>query len=118
MVPSMSPSFFRLLVLTVFAAMGSDSLLESAQSLPVSTYCVTAGQCAELCRRFVEGGDGPQDFIRRAAFELGPPDTFKFSPATAPPPPVVDPTNVYSGTRAGNFSPAVADALPRIFRPI
>jgi DNA-binding beta-propeller fold protein YncE len=83
----------------------------------VSTYCVTADQCAALCRRFVEGGGGPEDFIRRAAFELGPPDTFKLPPATGSAPPVVDPTNVYSETRAGNFSPAVAGALPRIYSP-
>ncbi len=110
----MALPFPRLLVVALFAAVGSDSLLESAQSLPVSTYCVTADQCAALCRHFVEGDDRPEDFIRRAAFELGPPDTFKLPPATAAAPPVIDPTNVYSETRAGKFSPAVAGALPRI----
>ena len=70
-----------------------------------------------MCRHFVEGDDRPEDFIRRAAFELGPPDTFKLPPATAAAPPVIDPTNVYSETRAGNFSPAVAGALPRIYSP-
>lgn len=32
-------------------------------------------------------------------------------------PPVVDPTNLYSETGAGHMSPAVADALPRIYVP-
>ena len=32
-------------------------------------------------------------------------------------PPVVDPRNLYSETAAGNFSPAVAGALPRIYVP-
>ena len=113
----MSSSFFRLLILTVCAAAGSDSLLESAQSLPFSTYCVSAGQCAALCRHFVEGDNAPEDFIREAAFELGPPDTFKLPPATAKAPFASDPTNVYSESRAGNFSPAVAGALPRIYAP-
>lgn len=32
-------------------------------------------------------------------------------------PPVVDPTNLYSETRAGQMSPAVASALPRVYVP-
>jgi YVTN family beta-propeller protein len=32
-------------------------------------------------------------------------------------PPVVDPTNLYSETQAGKLSPAVKDALPRIYVP-
>jgi YVTN family beta-propeller protein len=32
-------------------------------------------------------------------------------------PPVVDPTNLYSETRAGRMSPAVAGALPRVYVP-
>ncbi len=32
-------------------------------------------------------------------------------------PPVVDPTNLYSETAAGKFSPAVAGALPRVYVP-
>ncbi len=32
-------------------------------------------------------------------------------------PPVPDPTNLYSETRAGMFSPAVASALPRVYVP-
>ncbi|MGO8834994.1 MAG: hypothetical protein ACLQE9_19535 [Roseiarcus sp.] len=90
--------------------------MESAQSLPVSTYCVTAGQCAALCRHFVEGDSGPEEFIRRAAYELGPPDSFTLPPSDGAPP-VVDPSNIYSETRANNFSPAVAGALPRIYSP-
>ena len=32
-------------------------------------------------------------------------------------PPVVDPANLYSETRAGKLSPAVAGALPRVYVP-
>jgi YVTN family beta-propeller protein len=32
-------------------------------------------------------------------------------------PPVIDPTNLYSEARAGNLSPAVAGALPRVYVP-
>src|SRR5260370_4406120 len=113
----MPTRFIGLLALGLRAAAGSDSLIGSAQSLTVSTYCVSAEQCAVLCRNFVEGGGTPEDFIRRAAFELGPPDEFKALPPAAPIPPVVDPANVYSEVRAGNFSPAVGNALPRIYSP-
>jgi DNA-binding beta-propeller fold protein YncE len=113
----MSPSTVRLLGLCLLAALGSDSWLGGAQSLPIATYCVTAGQCAALCRAFVEKGRTPEDFIRLASLELGPPDVFDLPPRDGGPPPLVDPTNVYSETRAGNFSPAVADALPRVYAP-
>ena len=113
----MSSRFIFWLVLALCAAVGSDCLLDSAESLPISTYCVSADQCAALCRRFVEGDRGPEDFIRQAAYELGPPDTFKLPQSSASTPPVVDPTNVYSEVGAINFSPAVAAALPRIYSP-
>ena len=113
----MSSRFIFWLALALCAAVGSDCLLGSAESLPISTYCVSADQCAALCRNFVEGDSTGEDFIRRAAFELGPAESFKPLPAPNAIPPVVDPTNVYSEVRAGNFSPAVADALPRIYSP-
>jgi DNA-binding beta-propeller fold protein YncE len=117
MVPTMSPAFLRLFALALCAAVGSDCLLESAQSLPVSTFCVSADQCAALCRRFVEHDATAEDFIRRAAYELGPPDLFHVAQASAAMPPVVDPANVYSEVGPNNFSPAVAGALPRIYSP-
>ncbi|HLH49761.1 MAG TPA: YncE family protein [Roseiarcus sp.] len=113
----MSPSLLRLAALGFFAVLGSDCLVGGAQSLPISTYCVTAGQCAELCRHLVEKGRTGQDFIRLAEYELGEPGVFNLPPREGAPPPLVDPTNVYSETRAGNFSPAVADALARVYAP-
>jgi DNA-binding beta-propeller fold protein YncE len=110
-------SVIPLLAIGLCAAVSSDALVPAAQSLPISTFCVTADQCAALCRRFVEGDNGPDDFIRKAAYELGPPDVFKGLPVNASIPPVVDPTNVYSEVGANKFSPAVADALPRIYSP-
>src|ERR1700722_19629006 len=100
----MSIRMVSALVLALCAGIGSDSLVETAQSLPVSTYCVTADQCAAICRRFVEGDQGPEDFIRKASFELGPPDSFRIAPSNVSSiPPVVDPTNVYSEVGADNF---------------
>ncbi|HXW20979.1 MAG TPA: hypothetical protein VEK35_10790 [Roseiarcus sp.] len=110
-------SGFRLLGLGLLAGLGSDSLLGGAQSLPAATFCVSAGQCASLCRSFVEKGRAAEDFVRLASLELGPPNVFDLPPRDFGPPPLVDPTNVYSEVRAGNLSPAVADALPRVYVP-
>src|ERR1700694_5962125 len=99
----MSRAYLPLFALALCAAAGSDSLLQSAQSLPVSTFCVTADQCAALCRSFVEGGARAQDSLRRPPFDLGPPESFKPLPAAVSIPPVVDPSNVYSEVRPGNF---------------
>jgi DNA-binding beta-propeller fold protein YncE len=112
-----SPALLRLLMLGLCAAAGSDCLTETAQSLPVTTYCVSAEQCAALCRRFVEHDRTGEDFIREAAFELGPPDTFHMGQANTAMPPVIDPSNVYSEVGPNNFSPAVAGALSRIYSP-
>jgi DNA-binding beta-propeller fold protein YncE len=112
----MSPSFLRLLGLGLFGVLGSTCLLGDAQSLPIPTYCVTAGQCASLCQTFVEKGRTGDDFIRLASLELGAPGVFNLPPKDDPPP-LIDPSNVYSETRAGNFSPAVAGALSRVYAP-
>ncbi len=107
----------RLLLLALFFGAGPDSLLESAQSLPISSYCVTAGQCASLCRSFVEGGRTASDFIQLAQFELGDPGVFRIANAAASIPPLVDARNVYSEVGANNFSPGVAGALSRVYAP-
>jgi DNA-binding beta-propeller fold protein YncE len=107
----------RLLILALCLGAGSDSLFDSAQSLPVSTYCVTAGQCASLCRGLVEGGRTAEDFIQLARFELGDPGVFKIASAEVSMPPLVDPKNVYSEVGANKFSPAVAGALSRVYAP-
>jgi DNA-binding beta-propeller fold protein YncE len=113
----MSPSLLRLLGLSLFAALGSDCLLNNAQSLPISTYCVSADQCASLCRSFVEKNRTGEDFIQLASLELGEPNVFKLPPKEGAQLASADPTNVYSETRAGNFSPAVAGALKRVYAP-
>ena len=107
----------RVLLVALCLGAGSDSLFDSAQSLPVSTYCVTAGQCAALCRGLVEGGRSAEDFIQLAQYELGDPGIFRMAQAKAAPPPLVDPKNVYSEIGANNFSPAVAGALARVYAP-
>jgi DNA-binding beta-propeller fold protein YncE len=107
----------RVLAVGFLAVVGTDGYLGGAQSFTIPTYCVTAGQCSALCRTIVEKGRTGEDFIKLAALELGPPDVFTLPPREGRTPPLVDPTNVYSETRAGNFSPAVADALPRVYAP-
>ncbi|HEV3045042.1 MAG TPA: YncE family protein [Roseiarcus sp.] len=113
----MPPFALRLLLLGLFAVLGADGLVSDAQSLPISTYCVTAGQCAALCRSFVEKGRTAEDFIDLASYELGAPDIVSLPPRDGAPPPPIDPANVYSETRANNFSPVVADALARVYAP-
>jgi DNA-binding beta-propeller fold protein YncE len=107
----------RFLLLALCLGAGSDSLLDRAESLPVSTYCVTAGQCAALCRQFVEGGRSANDLIQLAQYELGDPGVFKMADASPSAPGMVDPKNVYSEVGANNFSPAVAGALSRVYAP-
>ncbi len=99
------------------ALIGSDSLVDSAQSLTIPSYCVSGGQCASLCHGLVEVGRTPQDFIRRASYELGAPGFKNLPPANLTMPPLVDPQNVYSETAAGKFSPATAGALARVYAP-
>jgi DNA-binding beta-propeller fold protein YncE len=112
----MTSSALRLLVLAVCAAAGSDTFLDSAQSLP-NGLCVNGEQCAALCRSAVEGGRSASDFIALADYELGPPDIFNLPASDEKPPSVIDPGNLYSEAGAGKFSPAVASALPRIYVP-
>ncbi len=107
----------RFLLLALCLGAGSDSLLGSAESLPVSTYCVTAGQCAALCRGLVEGGRSADDFIQLAQYELGDPGVFRLADAKSATPPLVDAKNVYSEIGANSFSPAVAGALSRVYAP-
>ena len=107
----------RFLLLALCLGAGSDSLLGSAESLPVSTYCVTAGQCAALCRGLVEGGRGADDFVQLAQYELGDPGVFRLAEAKTSTPPLIDAKNVYSEIGADRFSPAVAGALSRVYAP-
>jgi len=99
------------------AFIGSDSLIDSAHSLTIATYCVGPRQCAALCHARVELGSTPQDFIERAAYELGAPDFKETPPANLTAPPLVDPNNVYSETTADKLSPATAGALSRVYAP-
>jgi DNA-binding beta-propeller fold protein YncE len=114
----MKPAFpLRVLAVGLLAVVGSDGYLGGARSFTIPTYCVSAGQCASLCRTIVEKGRSADDFIKLAALELGPPDVFTLPAREGAAPPPVDPTNVYSETRPGNFSPAVSDALSRVYAP-
>ena len=57
---------------TLAAFVGSDSLIDGAQSLTIPSLCVDGEACAALCRAHVEDGRTPEDFIQQAAYELGP----------------------------------------------
>ena len=48
-------------VATLAAFIGSDSLVGTAQSLTIPTYCVSGEQCAALCRDAIEVGRTPDD---------------------------------------------------------
>src|SRR5208282_3826872 len=52
-----------------------------------------------------------------AAYQLGPPRAIDLPPANLSMPAPVDRKNVYAGTGAGMFSPAVAGQLSRVYSP-
>ena len=98
-------------------SVGPSALMESAQSISIPTLCTDPEQCAWLCRSRVEGGKSAEDFIIQAAYELGAPGISKLPPANLTMPQPADPKNVYASIGAGQFSPAVAGALSRVYAP-
>jgi len=98
-------------------AVGSDSELRTAQSFTIPTACTDAAQCAAFCRSAVEEGRMESDFIALASYQLGPERPIDMPPANLSMPAPVDPHNVYAGTGAGMFSPAVAGHLSRVYSP-
>ena len=103
------------LALTV--ALGADSGLQPAQSFTIPTACADAAACASLCGGVREEGRTEADFIALAAYQLGPETPIGLPPANLSMPAPVDPKNVYAGTGAGMFSPAVAGHLSRVYSP-
>jgi DNA-binding beta-propeller fold protein YncE len=99
------------------AVLGSDSALETAQSLTIPTACKDAALCASFCSSVVEQGRSESDFLQLAAYQLGPAQTIGLPSANLTMPAPVDPNNVYAGTGAGMFSPAVAGHLSRVYSP-
>ena len=98
-------------------AIGSDSERRTAQSFTIPTECVDSVVCASLCRGAVEQGRTESDFVALATYELGPERPIPLPPANVSMPAQVDPHNVYAGTGAGMFSPAVAGHLSRVYSP-
>ncbi|HTR13406.1 MAG TPA: YncE family protein [Roseiarcus sp.] len=103
--------------LALTAVLGPDSGLQTAQSFTIPTVCTDAAACASLCRSVGEEGRTESDFIALAAYQLGPEKPIALPPANLSMPAPVDPKNVYAGTGAGMFSPAVAGALSRVYSP-
>lgn len=99
------------------AALGSDSALNGAQSLTIPTACADAALCASLCSSFVEEGRSESDFLKLAAWQLEPPQAIALPAANMSMPAPLDAKNVYAGTGAGMFSPAVAGHLSRVYSP-
>ena len=91
--------------------------LGPAQSFTIPTACTDAAQCAAFCRSVVEEGRTDSDFLQLAAYQLGPERPMDLPPANMSMPAPVDPKNVYAGTGAGMFSPAVAGHLYRVYSP-
>jgi DNA-binding beta-propeller fold protein YncE len=102
--------------LALSAVVGSDSALETAQSLTIQTFCVDAAHCP-FCDGGAEQGRTEGDFIALAAYQLGPEKPMDLPPANMSMPAPVDPKNVYAGAGAGMFSPAVAGHLSRVYSP-
>ena len=122
-------------------AAGSDSELGAARSFTIPTECVDPVICASLCHSAVEQGPAESGFTALASwfaprryrllaarrpnparrvlpgYELGPERPIEMPPANMSMPAPVDPHNVYAGTGAGMFSPAVAGQLSRVYSP-
>ena len=103
--------------LALTAMLGADSGLQPAQSFTIATACADAAACASLCGGGREEGRTEADFIALAAYQLGPATPIALPPANLSMPAPVDPKNVYAGTGAGMFSPAVAGHLSRVYSP-
>src|SRR5271166_718411 len=103
--------------LSLTVVLGADSGLETAQSFTIPTACTDAAVCAALCRSVGEEGRTESDFISLAAYQLGPEKPIALPPANLSMPAPVDPKNVYAGTGAGMFSPAIAGHLSRVYSP-
>jgi len=103
--------------LAISAFVASDSGVETAQSLTIPTVCADPAQCAAFCHGVAEQGRSEGDFIALAAYQLGPEKAIDLPPANMSMPAPVDPKNVYAGTGAGMFSPAVAGQLSRVYSP-
>ncbi len=109
--------WFGASALALAAVVGPDCALQTAQSFTIPTACTDAAQCAAFCRSVVEEGRKDSDFIALAAYQLGPEKPIDLPPANMSMPAPVDPKNVYAGTRAGMFSPAVKGHLYRVYSP-
>jgi DNA-binding beta-propeller fold protein YncE len=110
-------TWFGASALALAAVVGPDCALQTAQSFAIPTACTDAAQCAAFCRSVGEEGRTEGDFIALAAYQLGPDKPIDLPPANMSMPAPVDPKNVYAGTRAGMFSPAVRGHLYRVYSP-
>ena len=99
------------------AFIGSDSLIGPAQSLTIQSLCLEGEPCVQFCHAVFEVGSSAEDFIQRAAYELGVPATITLPPANLTMPPLIDPKNVYSEIAPGKISPATEGALNRVYAP-
>jgi DNA-binding beta-propeller fold protein YncE len=105
------------LALVLSAMVGSDSALGPAQSFTVPSVCTDAATCVALCHGVGEAGRTASDFIRLAAYQLGPEKPIDLPPANLSMPAPVDPHNVYAGAGANMLSPAVKGDLSRVYSP-
>ena len=103
--------------LALTATLGADSGLQPAQSFTIATACTDAAACASPCGGGREEGRTEADFIALAAYQLGPETPIGLPPANMSMPAPIDPKNVYAGTGAGMFSPAVAGHLSHVYSP-
>ena len=112
-----SSGWFGASALALLAVIGPGGALDTAQSFTIPSVCDDAARCAAFCRSVGEQGRTEGDFIALAAYQLGPEKPIDLPPANMSMPAPVDPHNVYAGTGAGMFSPAVAGQLYRVYSP-
>jgi len=107
-----SRSLMGVAALALCALIGSDGL-----SLTIPDLCGGIEPCPPPCLGAPEVARSEDDFIEKAAYQLGSPTVWNLPPANMSMPTLPDPKNVYSEIAAGKISPAAAGALSRVYAP-
>ena len=103
--------------LALAGMIGPEAGFDAARSFTIPTSCTDAAQCASVCRSAVEQGRTERTSLSWQPISSGRRKPIDLPPANMSMPAPVDPKNVYAGTGAGMFSPAVAGQLSRVYSP-
>ena len=97
--------WFGASALALSAIVGPDSALQTAQSFTIPSVCADAAKCAAICHGVGEAGRTASDFIRLAAYQLGPEKQIDLPPANLSMPAPVDPQQRLRRGRRGDVQP-------------